>query len=115
MSYSARLCAAWVLALLPFAQAAASTTGWGNVSSAIFLNFASSGYAFFSHDGTRTTAPACATIPGRFVIGPGSGGKLQVAALLTAKAMNKRIMVVGTGDCSDWPDSESVNYFVVED
>jgi hypothetical protein len=115
MKFPARLCVVCAMAMLPWSHAVASTTGWGNVSSTIFMNFGSTGYTFFEHDGSRSALPACATVAGRFVIDTSSGGRLQAAALLTAKAMNKKIIVVGTGNCSFWSDTESVSYFIVED
>jgi hypothetical protein len=115
MNFPARLCVVCAVAMVPWSHAVASVTGWGNVSSTIFMNSGSTGFTFFDHDGSRSAVPACATSSGRFVIDTSAGGRLQAAALLTAKAMNKKLIVVGTGTCSYWPDTESVSYFVVED
>jgi len=38
----------------------------------------------------------------------------MLSALLTAKGMGKTIRVLGTGACSDWSDTESLSYFVIE-
>ena len=43
------------------------------------------------------------------------GGQAQLSGLMTAVARGKRISIQGTGTCSVWGDTESVDYFVVED
>lgn len=39
----------------------------------------------------------------------------MAAALLTAYMAHKRIMVFGNGVCDVWGDTETVNYFQIED
>jgi hypothetical protein len=76
----------------------------------------SNGVVLFSHNGQRSGAPACATLTGRFAIdGSTVGGRVQVAGLLSAVARSKAITVFGTGTCSAWGDTETVNFFQVAD
>jgi hypothetical protein len=70
----------------------------------------------FNQSGTRYSAPACATLSGRWVINVGTPqGQAMAAALLTSYMAHKRITVVGTGDCGVWSDTETVAYFRIED
>lgn len=71
---------------------------------------------FFNAMGTRNAAPACATVPKRWVINTAtSQGQAMVAGLLSAYMARKRITVVGTGNCNVWPDTETVQHFQIED
>ena len=71
---------------------------------------------FFNSSGTRSSAPSCATVTNRWVINTTtSQGQAMVAALLSAYMAHKRITVVGTGTCDVWGDTETVNYFQIED
>jgi len=73
----------------------------------------SNGAVIFSSTGARTGTPGCASSqPTRWAI-PASTpqGKVQLAGLLSAYHANKPVIVLGTGDCSVWSDTESVNYF----
>ena len=71
---------------------------------------------FFNALGTRNAAPACATVPMRWVINTAtSQGQAMVAGLLSAYMARKRLTVVGTGNCNVWPDTETVQHFQIED
>lgn len=90
----------------------ASNSQAGYISSVIV----SSGKGFFNQDGPRDSAPSCATVPNRWVFDvTNSDGQSKMALLLTAYAMHKRVAVYGTGDCSAWPDTETVGYFITVD
>jgi hypothetical protein len=75
------------------------------------------GVVIFSQTGVRTgTPPACH--------GPGYGwslnastvaGQAQLSALLSAQAQHKKIVIIGWGNCNDWPDTEAINYFRIVD
>lgn len=69
----------------------------------------------FHHTGTRSSRPTCATLD-RWVIGVSTaGGQMAAAALLTAHSQRKRIYVYGKGACDVWGDTETVQYFFLED
>lgn len=92
-----------------FAQTPDYTTA-GYISQVYPTNW---GMVYFQHSGTRATRPACAT-QNRWVINmSNSGGQAMLSALLTAYASAKPITIVGTGDCRDWPDTESIVYFTL--
>lgn len=75
------------------------------------------GVVIFSQTGVRTgTPPACHT--------PGYGwslnvttaaGQAQFAALLSAQAQHRKIVIGGLGTCADRPDTEAVNYLRIVD
>nr|WP_295238482.1 hypothetical protein [uncultured Brevundimonas sp.] len=73
------------------------------------------GGAFFYHDGPRTNRPSCAT-EDRWVINVAtSAGQAMYAAVLTAVASGRKITVHGTGTCSFWGDTESVQFVQIFD
>lgn len=73
------------------------------------------GGAFFYHDGPRTNRPSCAT-EDRWVINVSTpAGQAMYAAVLTAIASGRKITVHGTGACSFWGDTESVQSVQVFD
>ena len=73
------------------------------------------GAAFFHHDGSRTARPTCAT-QDRWVINLSTQtGQAMYAAVLTAIASGRKIMVHGAGTCSVWGDTESITYVQVFD
>ena len=56
--------------------------------------------------------PACATT-GRFAISlTANGGQAALALILTAHSQGKKVIVVGTGACDVWGDSETLNYII---
>jgi hypothetical protein len=61
--------------------------------------------------GSRTGAPACATVNERFAVdGTTAGGKIQVAGLLTAYTGGKTVHLWGNGTCTAYGDTETINY-----
>jgi len=82
------------------------------------LHAMSSGVVLFYTTGTRSNdVPSCGAVqPNRFAIDSTTpGGKSQLATLLAADAAKRPIVVVGTGSCSVYGDSESVSYFYIAD
>lgn len=76
------------------------------------INFMTQGYVIFYFEGARGPVPACATERYRFALNVSTpGGRAQLAGLLTAYTTGKSINVYGTGDCSYWADTESVDFF----
>lgn len=66
------------------------------------------GNAFFYQTGTRTARPACAT-EDRWVFGITTPtGQAMMATLLTAYATGRNVTIQGTGVCSVWSDTETV-------
>lgn len=105
------LCAAlWSVA----SAAAASSTSPGLVTRIHILN---GGIVLFYQTSTRAPAPpACHNSPGRWAFnGTTPAGQAKLSALLSAYAMKKPVTVIGLDNCADWPDTESVNYFVIEE
>jgi len=104
------------LALAFLSPAAGQSAAGTSDFSYITVVLPDSGGFFFNSSGARGSAPASATIPNRWVINTTtSQGQAMVAALLSAYMAHKRIMVVGTGNCAVWGDTETVNYFQIED
>jgi hypothetical protein len=105
-------------ALTCFATGArASEAEAGYISS--ILSFGDGGVVFFNHSGTRSTLPTCNGVPAlqtRWAINTSTAaGQARLAVLLSAYGLNKRIEIVGLGNCSLWGDTETVNYFVIKD
>lgn len=74
------------------------------------------GVVIFTVVGTRTTPlPTCATSGGWAINASTVAGQAQLAVLLSAHAQHKKIIVIGMGNCADWPDTESVNYFRIDE
>jgi hypothetical protein len=71
----------------------------------------SSGVAMVITNGARSGAPACATVYNRFAVdATTAAGKAQLAGLLAAFTSGKPVEILGTGACTAWPDTESINY-----
>lgn len=71
---------------------------------------------FFWEMDTQNGRPACASFGsnGRFVVDISTAaGRATMSTILTASASAKTVQVGGTGDCSEWGDSESVNWINV--
>ena len=87
----------------------------GSAASGIlsFLHFMPSGIVIAYTSGARSDVPSCASSqPGRFALDSTTpAGKVQLAGLLSAYAATKQVVIVGTGACAAWPDTESVSYF----
>lgn len=73
------------------------------------------GVVLFNHAGVRSTLPSCGTPnPVRWAFDVTTpAGQARLSMLLSAKAMHLPIMIYGTGACTDWGDTETVDYFVV--
>ncbi|HWW25874.1 MAG TPA: hypothetical protein VNZ85_08275 [Caulobacter sp.] len=100
---------------LAVSPAEASEAQLGNI---VRLFATSNGAVMFDTTGARTTAPACqgAAVPNRFAInGSTVAGQSQLAALMTAYSLRKRIWIYGSGTCTIWSDTETVSWFWVED
>lgn len=92
------------LSMAPFV-AQAGEAGLGTPSGLLVHDM---GGAFFYHAGPRTNRPSCAT-EDRWVINVSTpAGQAIYAAVLTAIASGRKITVQGTGACSFWGDTESV-------
>jgi hypothetical protein len=72
----------------------------------------------FNVTAARTALPACQG-PGlndRWAFdGSTPAGQAKLSALLSAYAMQKKLVVIGKGTCPDWGDTESVNWMRVVD
>ncbi len=80
------------------------------------INFLPNGVVIVYSDGSRSGAPACATQIARFAIDSTTpGGKSQLAGLLAAYAIGKPVVILGTGACEVYGDSETINYFYTAD
>jgi hypothetical protein len=96
------------LVLIPTAALASDSTS-GTVNNILVLG----GKVFFFTTGTRTSMPTCQTQGSRWVFnGASAEGQAMLSVLLTAYASNKAILVHGTGACTDWGDTESVEFIV---
>lgn len=75
------------------------------------------GALLFSTNANRTSIPACgAGNAQRWAIDASTtAGQAAVAVLLTAWTQHKRVWVTGTGTCTIWGDTETVEHFLVED
>ena len=107
---------ALALPIALFASGAnASNAGLGAIDSPLGMV---SGALLFNTNGARTAAPSCqgAGVPNRFALDTSTvAGQSQAKLLLNAYNRRQRITVVGTGTCSIQADTETVNYFLVED
>ena len=75
-----------------------------------------SGKVPFAQDGPRDATPACSTQNYRWAFAAQSAeGQAKLAILLTAYALHKKLFVSGTGTCGEWPDTETVSYFILID
>lgn len=102
------------LAAVSAASASASDATWGYIS---YPYGTSNGAVLFNTDGVRGTPPSCSGtgLGARFAINASTlVGQSQLSVLMTAYSLHKRISIHGTGTCSIWGDTETVDYFVVE-
>jgi hypothetical protein len=78
------------------------------------IHFMSNGVVLLTTTGTRTAAPACATVAGRFAFDSTTpAGRSQLAGLLAAEAADRVVTIAGKGDCSAYADSETLEYFYI--
>lgn len=95
-----------------------SRAGSSSAGSVSRLEFINNGKVLFHHDGRRTGAPSCVgtNFQRRWVIDASSeSGKVQLSGLLLAYTADKKITIIGQGECSLWGDTETVNYFYTLD
>lgn len=99
------------LALACSAGAGGASTASGGTISGISVE---QGRLFFYVSGSRTSTPACHTVPGRWVFDASTAqGQAMMAALMTFYSQGKQIAVGGTAACANWPDTESVQYILL--
>lgn len=95
--------------LIQASIASASVASSGYLTQYLILN----GIAFVWHNGTRSTPPSCDT-QGRFAFNVTTpAGQAALSGILTAFASHKPVAITGTGACTDWSDSETMQYFSV--
>lgn len=102
------------VALTP-SPAAASSADWGYVTAVLGT---SNGAVLFNTSGTRSGKPACQGpgLDARYALdGSTVAGQAQIAILLNAYNLHRRIVVVGLNACTIWGDTETVAYFQVQD
>lgn len=104
------VCALFVGSAVP---ASASNADWAYASYPFAM---SNGAVLFNTSGARGTPPACgAQVPARFAIDASTLiGQAQLSVLMTAWSMHKRVYVSGSGGCSIWGDTETVNFIAAE-
>jgi len=76
----------------------------------------SAGIAFFYQGGTRTSIANCqgSTVQKRWAFNTNTlKGQAMLSTVLTAYATGKPVVVQGTGSCSDWADSETVEWIMI--
>lgn len=72
------------------------------------------GMVLFKTEGTKSgSPPACDTAQRWSINATTSTGQIQASALMSAFYAGKIIYVVGTGTCTNWGDTENVDYFIV--
>jgi hypothetical protein len=99
------ICAAIGLSLGAPASASQATSG------TIYGISVENGKLFFYTTGTRTTPPACNAVPARWVFDASTAnGQAMMSALMTFYALQQPVQVMGTGTCTAWPDTETVQY-----
>jgi hypothetical protein len=103
-----------VLLLTMSAPASASTAWQGTLAAPHFMN---DGVVLVYTSGSRTDIPSCgAGQPGRFAFdSTTAAGKSQLAGILAAFSMGRQVIIVGTGNCSVYGDSEAISYFYIYD
>ncbi len=94
--------------------ASASNQGPGRIS---YVHVMNNGVVLFLMSVTRGAVPGCATPqPTRWAFnGATAAGQAKLSLLLTAYASGKSITVYGTGTCLDFPDTETLDWFVTMD
>ncbi|MEG8033544.1 hypothetical protein QP179_19205 [Sphingomonas aurantiaca] len=107
--------AAVALASVSVSPATASNTGSGYISS---IHAMSNGVVMFLHAGGRSAVPSCvnAATSTRWAINATTeAGKVQLSVLLSAYGSNKKIHINGTGACSAWGDTETLDFFIIDE
>jgi hypothetical protein len=102
-----------LLTLSSVTQNAFASVGYaGNISN---IHAMKNGKVLFTHSGARSGQPACATTQlTRWAFDANTpAGQAQLSVLMTAYVTGKTITVSGSNACTDWGDSESVDYFYI--
>ncbi len=106
--------AAAILAAATAIPAGASNSDFGTIFA---ITAMPNGAVLFHTTGNRIgTHPSCqgAGLDGRYAINASTPqGQNQLSILLTAKAQNRQIYVIGLNVCNIHGDTETVNYFSV--
>ena len=73
------------------------------------------GFTFMTTGGTRSTAPACATLPSTWAIDVTTAqGQAMVASAITAFSTGKRMYIGGSGLCPSFqPNGKSVFFLAI--
>jgi hypothetical protein len=105
---------AFILALFVGSAAGASTASQGITNT---IHFLSSGIVLVYTSGSRPGIPACgAGQVGHFALdSTTAGGRSQLAGLLAADAAKRPVVIVGSGGCEVYGDTETLNYFYIAD
>jgi hypothetical protein len=85
----------------------------GTVSQILVLTGGPSGQgvAFISFASSNASAPSCATETARYAVDLGYAfGQGVYSLALSAQASGQVLYIVGTGACSVWNDTETVQY-----
>lgn len=102
--------AACVLLLTYATPSFAGTAASGSINTVLPH---SGGAMIFNQTGTRAGRPACSTQDRWAINGTTDGGKIIISTLLTAYAQGKQTSIQGTGTCTVWSDTETVDYIIV--
>lgn len=102
--------AAAAFAMIVSSSAIAGTQTGGRTTE---LRPVNNSYSFLN-DGTRASAPACATIPNQWAINMSTNAGMGIAATIISAFYNKSsVTLVGTGTCDVLPGVETVSYAIV--
>jgi hypothetical protein len=101
------LAVALLFGVIPGAQAGGTVSGATILQLAI--NKAYGAFVFIRLDVTPTGAPPCATAYWQYTLTLTNPGDSQLyALLLTAYAQGKQVYIIGSGACSEFSQSESL-------
>jgi len=95
-------------------SAMASQSGAGTITGVYVME---TGIVLFHHHGSRSALPACGTPnPIRWAFdGATPAGQAKLALLLTAHSSQKPVVVHGTGTCTAWGDTETIQFISTAD
>lgn len=108
-----KLAALPLLAAFPSIASADATSGY--ISGILTLKGDHS--VLFNQSGTNTSVPGCGTnYSQRWSIDASTSfGQSQLALILSAYALHKPVLILGTGDCSAHSDTQTVELMVISD
>ena len=95
-------------------EAMASQSGPGVITGVYVME---SGVVLFHHHGSRSALPGCGSPnPIRWAFdGATPAGQAKLALLLTAHSSQKPVVVHGTGTCTAWGDTETIQFILTAD